>query len=75
MVLTISQHVVVGVIRDGEQVRRHFSATLSLVLHGDLIGVDRESLVGIHRHTEETRVGLYEEKECIKRYFKKTILF
>lgn len=53
-----SQHVVVRVICDGVDVRRRLGAAFALV-GGDHGGrVDRQPFVGIHRHTEEPRVGL-----------------
>lgn len=48
----------VGVVGDGEDMGRHLSPALAFVLLGNLGGVDGESNVGIHRHAEETRVGL-----------------
>lgn len=51
-------HVPVGVVRDGVDVRRHLVALLSLVHLDDLLRVDGQHLVGVHHHTEETRVRL-----------------
>lgn len=53
-----SQHVIVCIICDGVDVRRRLGAAFALV-GGDHGGrVDRQPFVGIHRHTEEPRVGL-----------------
>lgn len=53
-----AQHVVVGVVCDGVDVRRRLRAPLALV-GGDHGGrVDGQPLVGVDGHTEEARVGL-----------------
>lgn len=53
-----SQHVIVGVVRDGVDVRRRLGAAFALV-GGDHGGcVDRQPFVWIHRHAEEAGVGL-----------------
>lgn len=53
-----SQHVVVGVVCDGVDVRRRLGAAFALVgsNHGGC--VDRQPFVWIHRHAEEAGVGL-----------------
>lgn len=55
-----SQHVVVGIVRDGVDVRRRLGAAFALVggHHGGR--VDRQPFVRVHRHTEEAGVGLGE---------------
>lgn len=55
-----SQHVLVGIVWDGEDVRRSFSPLLSSVGNNHLLVVDRQPLVGVDCHTEEPRVGLWE---------------
>ena len=60
--MTLTQHVVVGVIRDGVDVRRHLSLTLVLVAHDDVVVVDGKPLVGVDGDTEETGVGVDQEK-------------
>lgn len=52
------QHVMVSVISDGEDVGWHLISPLALVHVNDLLGIDGQSLVGIHSHTEKSRVGL-----------------
>ena len=53
------QHVGVGAVRDGENVRRHFVTPLALVdVHGAR-GVDRVALVRVDGDAEEARVGLH----------------
>ena len=53
-----SQHVPVGSIRDGKQMRRDLISTLSQVESDGCLGIDRVPLVGIDSHAEQTRVGL-----------------
>lgn len=53
-----AQHVVVGVICDGVDVRRSLGAPLAFVGSDHGGRVDGEPFVWIHRHTEEPRVGL-----------------
>ncbi len=57
LLLTL-QHVPVGVVGDGVDVGRHFRPPLALVHFHHLVGVDGESPVRIHCHTEEAGVGL-----------------
>ena len=52
------QHVRVGVVGDGEEMRRHLIAALAAVLVNDALTVDRQSLVGVDAYAEESRVGL-----------------
>lgn len=52
------QHVLVGVVGDGEQVRGHFQLPLAAVLGNDGVEVNRESTVGIHGDAEQARVSL-----------------
>ena len=59
--MTLTQHVVVGVIRDGVDVRRHLSLTLVLVAHDDVVIVDGKPLVGVDGDAEETGVGVDQE--------------
>lgn len=51
-------HVVVSVVRDGEEVRRNFVAFLPLVHLGHFGSVDGQPFVGVDGHTEEARVSL-----------------
>lgn len=52
------EHELVGVVRQGEDVRRHLHPLLPSVGSHHLRVVDRQPFVGIHRHTEEPGVGL-----------------
>ena len=62
LILALAQHVVVGVVRDGVDVRGHLSLALVLVAHDDVVIVDGEPLVGVDGDTEETGVGVDQEK-------------
>ncbi len=52
------QHVGVSVVSDREQMGRHLSTTLSTVLVDNVLGVDRQTTVGVDDNTEQTRVSL-----------------
>ena len=52
------QHVSVGVVSDGEQMRWHFSPLLAVVFLDNVVGVDGQPSVGIDGHTEQAGVGL-----------------
>ena len=58
LVLTILQHVMVGVVTDGENVRWHFTSLLSFEHLNNLLRVDGETTVRVHSNTEKARVGL-----------------
>lgn len=53
-----TQHVVVCVISNGEDVRRGFWAPLAFVGSNNLRLVHRQPLVGVYSHAEQARVGL-----------------
>lgn len=53
-----AQHVVVGVVCDGVDVRRRLRAPLAFVGGDHGSRVDGQPLVGVDRHAEEARVGL-----------------
>lgn len=67
--LLTHQHVVVGVVRDGEEVRRSFVAFLPLVHLSHLGPIDGQPFVRVDRHAEEARVGLEVERN-MRRGFK-----
>jgi len=52
------QHVHVGAVWDAENVGRDFVTSLADVHLDDTLGVDRETLVRVDSHAEETGVGL-----------------
>lgn len=52
------EHVVVGVVRDGEEVRWHLGALFAFVHVCHAGSVDGQPLVGVDCHTEQARVGL-----------------
>ena len=58
LVLSVLQHVAVGVVSNGEQVRGHLVLPLSSVLAHHLASVDWQTLVGVDSHTEQAGVGL-----------------
>ena len=62
------KHGPVGDVSDGEHMGRHLVPLLALVDLDDLLGVDGKPLVGIHHHTEQSRVGLrgYNESEAVQ---------
>ena len=53
------QHVPVGLVSDGIDVRGHLVTPLISVPLDCLICVDLVGLVGVHRYAEDTRVGLW----------------
>ena len=53
-----SQHELIGVVRDGEDVWRGLLALLASVGQHHLRVVHRQPLVGVDSDAEETRVGL-----------------
>ena len=57
------QHVSVGIVWDGEDVRWHFCPPLSTVHLDHLLRVDGQHPVGVDCHTEQPRVGLEERRE------------
>ena len=58
LVVLVAQHVVVGVVADGEDVGRQLADLLVAVLF-DLLGcVDGEDLVGVHSDQDGSRVCL-----------------
>ena len=61
--MTFSQHIVVSVIRNGENVWRHFRLSLALVATNNMVVVYWKPLIGIDSDTEETRVGVDQESD------------
>lgn len=60
------EHVPVGIVRDGVDVRRHLRPPLALVHVHHLGCVDGQPPVGVDCHTEEARVSLArEERETV----------
>ena len=53
-----SQHELIGIVRDGEDVWRGLLALLASVGQHHLRVVHRQPLVGVDSDAEETRVGL-----------------
>ena len=58
-----SQHELIGIVRDGEDVGRGLLALLAPVGRHHLCIVHWQPLVGVDGDAEEARVGLGEEKK------------
>ena len=56
LIVTFSQHVIVSIIRNGEDMWRHFRLSLALVTTNNVIVIYWEPLVGIDSDTEETLI-------------------
>lgn len=52
------QHVMVSIVSNREDVRRHLIPPLALVQVDDFLGVDGQPLVGVDSDAEQARVGL-----------------
>ena len=63
MIFRVSQHVSVGVIRNGVDVGRHFSFTLILVTDDNMVIVYWKPLVGIDSDTKKTGIGVDQESD------------
>ena len=58
LILAVSQHELIGVVRDGEDVWRGLLALFASVGQHHLRVVHRQPLVGVDSDTEEARVGV-----------------
>ena len=56
------QHVLVGIVRDGEQMGRHFNLPLSSVFLNDGVLINRQATVWVDSDAEKSRVGLKKRK-------------
>ena len=63
-----SQHELIGVVRDGEDVGRGLLALLAPVALHHLGVVHWQPLVGVDGDAEEARVGLWGHKICVFMY-------
>lgn len=63
LVVAILEHVMVGCVRDGKDMRRHLVPLFVLVREHDLVGVDPQFAVRVHCHQEESRICLLEHTE------------
>ena len=63
LIVTLSQHVVVSIIRDGKDMWGHFRLSLALVTTNNVIVVYWEPLVGIDSDTEKTGIGVDKESD------------
>ena len=60
MILGIGQHVAVGSLSDGPQVRRNLIPSLAKVHLDDSSSIDGIPLVRVHHNTKQSRVGVDE---------------
>ena len=58
LVVVLQQHVLVSVVHNGEDVRGHFLLPLTTVHFHDSVGIDGQSLVGVHSDTKQTGICL-----------------
>merc|ERR1719323_1571537 len=58
VVLLVLQHVPVGALSDGPEMRRNLITPLAKIDLADSVGVQRITLVGVDNNHEETRVGV-----------------
>ncbi|GMS79708.1 hypothetical protein PENTCL1PPCAC_1883, partial [Pristionchus entomophagus] len=58
LILLVVDHVAIGLIRDGEEMRRNLVTASSLVQLADALSVDGKTLVRIDHNTEQTRVRI-----------------
>ena len=56
--LLTDKHVAVGVVGDGEEMRRHLVTSFTAVLADDVGRVDRQATVGVDDDAKQTRVCL-----------------
>ena len=61
LIVTFSQHVIVSIIRNGEDMWRHFRLSLALVTTDNVIVIYWKPLVGIDGDIEETGIGVDQE--------------
>ena len=54
LIVTFSQHIIVSIIRNGINVRRHFRLSFTLVASNNMIVIYWKPLVGIDCNTEKT---------------------
>ena len=64
LIVTFSQHVIVSIIRNGENVWRHFRLSLALVTSDNVIVIYWKPLVRVYSNTEETLI--YIELKLVK---------
>ena len=58
-----SEHELIGIIRNGEDVGWSLHSLLASVCHNNLSIVHREPLVGVHHDTEQARVSLEKRRK------------
>ena len=65
-VLRTDKHVAVSGVGNGEEMRRHLSATFALVLGDDVGSVDGQATVRVDDDTEQTRVRLSQTDDIMQ---------
>ena len=63
LIVTFSQHVIVSIIRNGEDMWRHFRLSLALVTSNNVVVVYWKPLVGIDSDTKKTGIGVDQESD------------
>ena len=63
MIFTVSQHVVVSIVRDGVNVGRHFSFSFVLIANNNMVVIYWKPLVRINSDTEKTGIGVDQESD------------
>ena len=58
LIFTISQHIVVSIVRNGVDVRRHFSFSFVLITDNNMVVIYWKPLVRINCDTEKTGIGV-----------------
>ena len=63
LIFTVSQHIIVSIVRDGVNVRRHFSFSFVLIADDDVVVIYWKPLVRIDSDTEKTGIGVDQESD------------
>ena len=59
--MTIAQHIIVRIVRNGENMGRHFILSFSLIDTNHVVIVNGQPFVGVDRDTEKARVSVDHE--------------
>jgi len=62
------QHVAVGIVGDGKEMRRHLVAPFALVPVNDALRVDRNASIRVDDHAEQTGIRLQPHRKLTHRY-------
>ena len=58
LIFGVSQHVLVSIVRNGVDVRRHFGFSFVLIADNDMVVIYWKPLVRINCDTEKTGIGV-----------------